>query len=338
MGGEERRGTGEQQMRAVEFTGAGGPEVAAVTERPVPEPGPGEVLVRVAAAGINRADVQQRRGFYPPPPGTTDIPGLEVSGTIAAVGADVQGYDAGAKVCALLAGGGYAQYVAVPAGQLMPVPEGVGLVEAAALPEVAATVYSNLFLEAGLAAGDTVLIHGGAGGIGTMATQLVAAAGAHPIVTAGSPEKLEYCRGFGAEAGIDYRTEDFVDRIRELTAGQGADIVLDVIGAKYLERNVRALAVGGRLVVIGLQGGAKAELDLGLLMSRRARIIGTTLRSRPAAEKARIVAGTVERVWPLVDSGAVRVAVERTFPLEQVAQAHVFFDSGEHRGKLLLTL
>ena len=325
-------------MRAVEFTGAGGPEVVAVTERPVPEPGPGEVLVRVAAAGLNRADVQQRRGFYPPPPGTTDIPGLEVSGTVAAVGADVQGYDAGAQVCALLAGGGYAEYVTVPAGQLMPVPEGVGLVEAAALPEVAATVYSNLFLEAGLAAGDTVLIHGGSGGIGTMAIQLVAAAGAHPIVTAGSPEKLEYCRGFGAEAGIDYRTEDFVDRIRQLTAGHGADIVLDVIGAKYLERNVRALAVGGRLVVIGLQGGAKAELDLGALMSRRARIIGTTLRSRPAAEKARIVAGTVERVWPLVESGAVRVAVERTFPLEQVAQAHEFFDSGEHRGKLILTL
>ena len=325
-------------MRAVEFTGAGGPEVVAVTERPVPEPGPGEVLVRVAAAGLNRADVQQRRGFYPPPPGTTDIPGLEVSGTVAAVGADVQGYDAGAQVCALLAGGGYAEYVTVPAGQLMPVPEGVGLVEAAALPEVAATVYSNLFLEAGLAAGDTVLIHGGAGGIGTMATQLAAAAGAHPIVTAGSPEKLEYCRGFGAEAGIDYRTEDFVDRTREFTAGHGADIILDVIGAKYLERNVRALAVGGRLVVIGLQGGAKAELDLGALMSRRARIIGTTLRSRPAAEKARIVAGTVERVWPLVESGAVRVAVERTFPLEQVAQAHEFFDSGEHRGKLILTL
>ncbi|GAA3678957.1 NAD(P)H-quinone oxidoreductase [Arthrobacter ginkgonis] len=325
-------------MRAVEFTAAGGPEVAAVTERPVPEPGPGEVLVRVAAAGINRADVQQRRGFYPPPPGTTDIPGLEVSGTVAAVGSDVQGYAAGARVCALLAGGGYAEYVTVPAGQLMPVPEGVDLVEAAALPEVAATVYSNLFLEAGLAAGETVLIHGGAGGIGTMATQLVAAVGAHPIVTAGTPEKLEYCRGFGAEAGIDYRTEDFVDRIRELTAGHGADIVLDVIGAKYLERNVRALAVGGRLVVIGLQGGAKAELDLGALMSRRARIIGTTLRSRPAAEKARIVAGTVERVWPLVEAGTVRVAVERTFPLEQVAQAHEFFDSGEHRGKLLLTL
>jgi len=325
-------------MRAVEFTGAGGPEVAAVAERPVPEPGPGEVLVRVAAAGINRADVQQRRGFYPPPAGTTDIPGLEVSGTVAAVGADVQGYDAGARVCALLAGGGYAEYVTVPAGQLMPVPEGVDLVEAAALPEVAATVYSNLFLEAGLAAGDTVLIHGGAGGIGTMAIQLVAAAGAHPIVTAGTPEKLEYCRGFGAEAGIDYRTEDFVDRIRELTAGHGADIVLDVVGAKYLERNVRALAVGGRLVVIGLQGGVKAELDLGALMSRRARIIGTTLRSRPAAEKARIVAGTVERVWPLVEAGTVRVAVERTFPLEQVAQAHEFFDSGEHRGKLLLTL
>jgi putative PIG3 family NAD(P)H quinone oxidoreductase len=326
-------------MKAVYISEPGGPEVLEVREVEAPVPGKGEVLIDVVAAGLNRADVQQRRGFYPPPPGASDIPGLEVSGRIAGFGPGVtRAFSLGDKVVALLAGGGYAQQVAVPAEQVLRVPDNVDLVTAAALPEVAATVYSNLFLEAGLAAGDTVLIHGGAGGIGTMATQLVAATGAHPIVTAGSPEKLEYCRGFGAEAGIDYRTEDFVDRILELTAGQGADIVLDVIGAKYLERNVRALAVGGRLVVIGLQGGAKAELDLGALMSRRARVIGTTLRSRPAAEKARIVAGTVERVWPLVDSGAVRVAVERTFPLEQVARAHEFFDSGEHRGKLLLTL
>ncbi|MET4638107.1 NAD(P)H-quinone oxidoreductase [Mycetocola sp. 2940] len=325
-------------MRAVEYEGAGGPEVIRLVTRPRPEPGPDEVLVKVTAAGLNRADVQQRRGVYPPPPGAPDIPGLEVSGTVAAIGRDVSGWEVGASVCALLSGGGYADYVVVPVGQLLRVPMGIGLVEAASLPEVACTVWSNLFMTAGVTAGDWVLIHGGAGGIGTMATQMVAAFGGRPVVTAGSAEKLEYCRGFGAVAGIDYREEDFVERMREITDGHGADVVLDVVGASYLERNIRALAIGGRLVVIGLQGGARAELNLGLLMSRRASVTGTTLRARPAVEKAQIVAEVTEHVWPLVEAGTLRTAVEARYPLEQVVEAHEHFDSGRHTGKILLTM
>jgi putative PIG3 family NAD(P)H quinone oxidoreductase len=296
------------------------------------------VLIQVAAAGLNRADVQQRRGVYPPPPGASDIPGLEVSGTVAALGRDVSGLEVGASVCALLTGGGYAEYVAVPVGQVLPVPAGVGLVEAAALPEVTCTVWSNLFMNVRVAPGDWVLIHGGAGGIGTMATQMVAAFGARPVVTAGSPAKLDYCRSFGAVARIDYREEDFVERMREISGGHGADVILDVVGAPYLDRNVRALAIGGRLVVLGLQGGTKAELDLGLLMSRRARVLGTTLRARPAEEKARIVAQVAEHVWPLVDAGILRTAVEARYPLEDAAEAHRHFDSGNHTGKILLTM
>jgi NADPH2:quinone reductase len=325
-------------MRAVEYDGAGGPEVIRVVERSRPEPGSGEVLVKVAAAGLNRADVQQRRGVYPPPPGASDIPGLEVSGTIAALGPDVSGHEVGASVCALLSGGGYADYVVVPAGQLLPVPAGVGLVDAASLPEVTCTVWSNLFMNVRVVAGDWVLIHGGAGGIGTMATQMVAAFGAHPVVTAGSPEKLEYCRSFGAVAGIDYRREDFVERIRDISGGHGADVVLDVVGAGYLDRNIRALAFGGRLVVIGLQSGTKAELDLGLLMSRRASVLGTTLRARPADDKARVVAEVAEHVWPLIENGTVRTAVEARYPLAHAAEAHRHFDSGQHTGKILLTM
>jgi putative PIG3 family NAD(P)H quinone oxidoreductase len=325
-------------MRAVEFEGAGGPEVIRVVQRQRPEPGPGEVLIKVVAAGLNRADVQQRRGVYPPPPGASDIPGLEVSGTIAAVGREVPGFEVGASVCALLTGGGYAEYVAVPAGQVLPVPAGIGLVEAAALPEVTCTVWSNLFMNVRVAAGDWVLIHGGAGGIGTMATQMVAAFGAHPVVTAGSPAKLDYCRSFGAEAGIDYREEDLVERMREISGGHGADVILDVVGARYLDRNIRALAFGGRLVVLGLQGGAKAELDLGLLMTRRASVLGTTLRARPAEERAQVVAQVAENVWPLLEAGTVRAAVEARYPLEEAADAHRHFDSGHHTGKLLLTM
>jgi putative PIG3 family NAD(P)H quinone oxidoreductase len=325
-------------MRAVEYEGAGGPEVLRVVRRPRPEAGPGEVLIQVAAAGLNRADVQQRRGVYPPPPGASDIPGLEVSGTIAELGQGVTGYKVGASVCALLAGGGYAEYVAVPAGQLLPVPAGIGLVEAASLPEVACTVWSNLFMNVRVVAGDWVLIHGGAGGIGTMATQLVAAFGARPVVTAGSPEKLEYCRSFGAVDGIDYREEDFVERMRAITGGHGADVILDLVGAGYLDRNIRALAFGGRLVVIGLQGGARAELDLGLLMSRRASVLGTTLRARPVEEKTLVVAQVAEHVWPLIEAGAVRTAVDAQYPLERAAEAHEHFDSARHTGKILLTM
>lgn len=327
-----------KSMRAVEYYGAGGPEVIRVVQRPRPEAGPAEVLVKVAAAGLNRADVQQRRGVYPPPPGASDIPGLEISGTIVALGRDVHGHEVGASVCALLAGGGYAEYVAVPAGQVLPVPGNTGLVEAAALPEVTCTVWSNLFMEAGVVAGDWVLVHGGSGGIGTMATQLVAAVGAHPVVTAGSGEKLEHCRGFGAEAGINYLNDDFVERMHELSLGHGADVILDVVGATYLDRNLRALAPGGRLVVIGLQGGSKSELDLRILMSRRAHVIGTTLRSRSLEEKAQIVAQVKEHVWPLIQASTVRTAVEARYRLEDAAEAHEHFDSGRHIGKILLTM
>ncbi len=321
-------------MKAVVIRGPGGPEMLELREVPDPVPGPGEVLIDVAAAGLNRADVQQRRGVYPPPPGASEYPGLEVSGTVA----DSNGsrFPQGAEVVALLAGGGYAERVAVPAGQVIEAPSGVDLVEAAALPETAATVYSNLFLGAGLKAGETALIHGGAGGIGTMAIQLALAFGAVPVVTAGSAEKLRLAASLGAAAAINYREQDFVSEVRAATGGAGADVILDVVGAKYLERNLEALAVGGRLVVIGLQGGARAELNLGALMARRASITGTTLRARPVEEKAAILDAVRQEVWPLVAAGRVLPLVGRTFALAEAAAAHEYFDSGDHTGKILL--
>ncbi|MGW6174387.1 NAD(P)H-quinone oxidoreductase [Arthrobacter sp. NPDC055138] len=324
-------------MRAVFYEGAGGPEVLRLRETEAPQPAAGEVVIDVAAAGVNRADVQQRNGVYPPPPGASEIPGLEVSGRVSAVGAGVTAPRVGDEVCALLAGGGYAEQVAVPAGQVLPVPRGVDLVTAAALPEVAATVFSNLFMAAGVQAGETVLIHGGAGGIGTMAVQLVDAFGAIPAVTAGSQEKLDVARELGAEVLINYREEDFVERIKEATGGRGADVILDVVGAKYLQRNVDALATSGRLVVIGLLGGAKAELNLGQLMAKRGAVIATTLRARPSEEKAAIMRAVAEHVWPLVVSGDVTPQVHRTFALADAAAAHEYFDSGAHTGKILLT-
>lgn len=324
-------------MRAVFYQGAGGPEVLAVRDTEAPEPAEGEVVIEVAAAGLNRADVQQRNGVYPPPPGASEIPGLEVSGRVSALGAGVTSLQVGDEVCALLAGGGYAEQVAVPAGQVLPVPQGVDLVSAAALPEVAATVFSNVFMTAGVQAGETVLIHGGAGGIGTMAIQLVDAFGAVAAVTAGSQDKLDVARGLGAEVLINYREEDFVERIKDATGGRGADVILDVVGAKYLQRNVDALATSGRLVVIGLQGGAKAELNLGQLMAKRGAVIGTTLRARPVEEKTAIMRALAEHVWPLVVSGDIKPQVHRTFALSDAAAAHQYFDSGEHTGKILLT-
>ncbi|CAA9262080.1 MAG: Quinone oxidoreductase [uncultured Arthrobacter sp.] len=305
-------------------------------EVPDPEPKPGEVVIDVVAAGLNRADVQQRRGVYPPPPGASEYPGLEVSGRISNPNGST--LPAGAEVVALLSGGGYAEKVAVPAGQVRGVPDGVELVEAAALPETAATVYSNLFMTAGLKAGETVLIHGGAGGIGTMAIQLARAFGAVPLVTAGSPDKLRLAASLGAAATINYREQDFVEEVRAATGGAGADVILDVVGAKYLERNIQALAVGGRLVVIGLQGGATAEVNLGVLMTKRASIAGSTLRARPPKQKAEIMAAVEREVWPLVAAGRVRPLVGRTFPLAEAAAAHEYFDSGEHTGKILLTV
>ncbi|XNS28075.1 NAD(P)H-quinone oxidoreductase [Citricoccus nitrophenolicus] len=323
-------------MRAVAYEGAGGREVVAVQDRPVPSPGPGEVVIRVAAAGINRADLLQRAGNYPVPEGASDLPGLEVSGTIEEAGAGVGNWDFGTPVCALLAGGGYAEYVAVPAGQVVPVPDGVSLTDAAGLPEVAATCWSNLVMEAGVQSGDWVLVHGGTGGIGSFALQLLQALGARPIATAGSPEKMARSLELGAEAAINHREEDFVARVREITDGHGADVILDVMGAKYLTSNVKTLARGGQLVVIGLQGGTTGDLPLGAVMGKNAVVTGTMLRPRPVAEKSEIMRQVAERVWPLVSNGAIRATTDSTFPLEQAAQAQDRFEESDRTGKVLL--
>ena len=325
-------------MRAVIADGAGGPEVLSVAELPDPEPGPGEVVLAVVAAGLNRADLLQRQGFYPPPPGASDVIGMECSGTVAAVGEGVTGWSVGDPACALLAGGGYAERVAVPAGQLMPVPEGVDLVTAAALPEVAATVWSNVFMIAGLKPRDTLLVHGGAGGIGTFAIQLAHQLGARVLTTAGTEEKRAACLALGADVAIDYRGQDFVEVVAESTGERGADVILDNMGAKYLDRNLDALAIEGRLVIIGMQGGTRAELDINKLLRKRGAIIATTLRSRPAEEKSAICASVVEHVWPLVAEGLVLPVVHGTMPLSEVAAAHALMESGEHSGKILLTL
>ncbi|MEU9231074.1 NAD(P)H-quinone oxidoreductase [Streptomyces subrutilus] len=324
-------------MHAITIEQPGGPEALVWTDVPDPVAGEGEVLVEVAASAVNRADVLQRQGFYDPPPGASRHPGLECSGRISAVGPGVSGWSVGDEVCALLAGGGYAQKVAVPAGQLLPVPAGVDLVTAAALPEVVATVWSNVFMVAGLRPGETLLVHGGASGIGTMAVQLAKAVGATVAVTAGGPQKLARCRELGADILIDYREQDFVAELRAATGGAGADVILDIMGAKYLSRNVDALAVNGRLAVIGLQGGVKAELNLGALLSKRAAITATSLRARPLEEKAAIIAAVREHVWPLVAAGRVRPVVHATFPMPQAGEAHRVLESGSHVGKLLLT-
>jgi putative PIG3 family NAD(P)H quinone oxidoreductase len=326
-------------MRAVTVSGPGGPEVLGWGEVPDPVLRPGEVLVDVVATAVNRADLLQRAGFYPPPPGASDVLGLECSGVVSEVGEGVTGWAVGDEVCALLSGGGYAERVAVPAGQLLPRPAGVELATAAALPEVVCTVWSNVFMLAGLRRGDTFLVHGGSSGIGTMAIQLAARAGARVLTTAGTQAKLDVCRELGAEVGINYRDEDFVERVREETEGAGADVVLDNMGAKYLARNVDALATGGRLVCIGMQGGTKAELDLGKLMRKRGSVHATTLRSRPATGpggKAEIVAAVRHDVWPDVERGVVRPIVDRRLPMSRAAEAHRVVDASEHVGKVLL--
>ncbi|WP_166389310.1 NAD(P)H-quinone oxidoreductase [Nocardioides ochotonae] len=325
-------------MRAVVAERNGGPEVLSVGEVPDPVAGPGEVLVEVVATAVNRADTLQRQGFYPPPPGASDIIGLECSGRVAALGEGVEGWQVGDEVCALLAGGGYAELVAVPAGQLMPVPAGIDLVTAAALPEVACTVWSNLFMVAGLTAGETVLVHGGAGGIGTFAIQLAHQLGTRVITTGGTPDKLGLCGSLGADVTINYREQDFVEVVREQTDGHGVDVILDNMGAKYLDRNLSALANEGRLVIIGMQGGTKGELDIAKLLNKRAAVIATSLRSRPAADKAAICAAVVEHVWPLVADGLVRPIVHEVMSLKDVAAAHTVMAEGTHTGKILLTV
>ncbi|MFF3262954.1 NAD(P)H-quinone oxidoreductase [Streptomyces sp. DT20] len=323
-------------MHAITIPEPGGPEALVWAEVPDPVPGEGEVLVDVVSSAVNRADVLQRQGFYNPPPGASPYPGLECSGRISAIGAGVTGWSVGDEVCALLAGGGYAEKVAVPVGQLLPVPAGLDLVLAAALPEVTATVWSNVFMVAHLRPAETLLVHGGSSGIGTMAIQLAKAVGARVAVTAGGPGKLERCAELGADILIDYREQDFVEEIGRATDGAGADVILDIIGAKYLDRNVQALAVNGRLAIIGLQGGAKGELNLGALLSKRAAVTATSLRGRPLAEKAAIVAAVREHVWPLITDGVVRPVVDRTLPMSDAAEAHRVMESSTHIGKVLL--
>ncbi len=325
-------------MRAVVADGQGGPEVLSVQEVPDVEPGPGEVAIEVAATAVNRADTLQRMGFYPPPKGASDVIGLECSGTVAALGEGVEGWAVGDEVCALLAGGGYASRVVVPAGQVMPVPAGVDLVHAGALPEVACTVWSNVFMVAGLKPEESFLVHGGAGGIGTFAIQLAHALGSQVLTTGGTPETLALCAELGADVTISYRDEDFVQVAREATDGKGVDVILDNMGAAYLGRNVDALATEGRLVVIGMQGGTKGELDLGKLLGKRGAVIATSLRGRPTEGKAAICASVVEHVWPLVADGTIRPVVEQTMPLEDVRRAHELMDAGSHTGKIVLTL
>jgi putative PIG3 family NAD(P)H quinone oxidoreductase len=326
-------------MRAVTVPTPGGPEALVVSELPDPQPSEGEVVVDVVATAVNRADLLQRQGFYPPPAGASDVLGLECSGTIRSVGAGVEGWSVGDEVCALLSGGGYAEQVVVPAGQLMHVPDGVPLLEAAALPEVACTVWSMVFMVAHLKPGERLLVHGGAGGIGTFAIQLAAALGAHVFTTAGSADKLELCRSLGAERAISYHDEAASGAplwVEELREAGGADVVLDNMGAKYLGSNVAALATEGRLVVIGMQGGTKGELDLGALMRKRGAVVAATLRARPTAEKAAICRAVEEHVWPLVAAGEVKAMVGAELALEDVAKAHALMGAGEHTGKILL--
>ena len=323
-------------MQAVVTDSFGGPEVLEVREVPTPEPGAGEVLVQVVAAGVNRADLMQRQGYYPPPPGVSEVIGLEVSGTVAALGEGVSGLEVGQPCVALLAGGGYATAVVAPAGQVLPPPSGFDLVEAAGVIEVAATVWSNLDL-ARLAEGEVFLVHGGAGGIGSFAIQYARARGATVITTAGSAEKLAHCRDLGAHHALSYR-DDWVGQVREVTDGHGVDVVLDNMGAKYLDDHVGLLARDGRLVVIGLQGGAKATLDLGALLPRCGSVAATSLRGRPVAEKAEICRRVVAEVWPLLADGTVRPTPSTRFPLAEVRRAHERLEGGDNVGKVILEM
>ncbi len=325
-------------MRVIEISTPGPPEVLVPAERPDPVAGHGELLIAVAAAGVNRPDVLQRRGHYPPPPGASDIPGLEVAGTVEAVGANVEGWRIGDRVCALVSGGGYATKCVAPAAQCLPVPKGMELVNAAAVPETFFTVWTNVFERGRLAAGETALFHGGTSGIGTTAIQLATARGARVFATAGSDDKCRACEALGAERGINYRTEDFAAVVKELTGGRGVDLILDHIGAEYFERNLAALAVNGRLVQIGLMGGgSKATIDLNQVLRRWLTVTGSTLRNRSVEEKGAIAAALRREVWPLLESGRVKPVIYRTFPLAQAADAHRLMESSEHVGKIVLT-
>lgn len=325
-------------MRAIEITRPGPPDVLKPAERPVPVPMAGEVLLRVHAAGINRPDVLQRVGKYPVPPGASDLPGLEVAGEIVEGDLGGSGFKAGDKVCALVQGGGYAEYCTAPVAQCLPVPAGLSMVEAASLPETFFTVWSNVFDRARLASGESLLVQGGSSGIGVTAIQMAAALGHRVFATAGSDDKCRACEALGAERGINYRAEDFSAVVKELTGGRGVDVILDMVGGDYVPREIDCLADDGRLGIIALLGGAKAELDLGQVLRRRLTVSGSTLRPRPVAFKAAIAAQLKERIWPLLESGRIKPVVYKTFPLEQAAEAHVLMESSTHIGKIVLTL
>jgi NADPH2:quinone reductase len=327
-----------EEMSVIEIAAAGGPEQLTLARRAIPSPGSGEVLVRVVAAGVNGADVLQRRGLYPPPQGTSDIPGLEVAGEVVARASDVLNIKVGERVTALLSGGGYAEYAVAAESLCLPIPEGLSLIEAAALPETYLTVWSNLFECGDLSSGETVLVHGGAGGIGTTAIQLAAARGALVLATAGSAEKARVCEQLGAVRGIDYRSEDFVHIARQATGGRGVDLILDIIGASYLERNLAAAAPGGRLIVISLIGGTHTEINLGTLMRKCLTLMGSTLRSKSVREKAMIANAVRRNVWPLISAGQVRPTIYATFPLWNASEAHRLMESSQHIGKIVLTI
>lgn len=323
-------------MIAIEIAGAGGPDVLRAVERPVPSLRDGEVLIRVEAAGVNRPDVMQRLGKYPPPPGASDIPGLEVAGTISAVANLVTRWKIGDRVCALVAGGGYAEFCAAPAPQCLPIPGGMDATTAAAVPETFFTVWTNLFQRAGLRAGEQVLIHGGTSGIGTTAIQLARALGATVYATAGSRAKCEACLRLGAEVAIDYRTQDFVAVVHERTDGHGVDVILDIIGGEYLQRNLDCLAMNGRLVQIGLIGGARTQINLTPILQRRLTVTGSTLRARTVEEKGALARDIEAHVWPLLASGVVAPVIDRVFPLTAAADAHRAIEAGDHVGKIVL--
>jgi NADPH:quinone reductase len=325
-------------MKAIEIATPGGPEQLRLTTRPMPEPGDGEVLIRVAAAGVNRPDVAQRQGHYPPPPGASDLPGLEVAGTVTTLGPNVTGISVGDEVTALLSGGGYAEYATAAAPLCLPIPAGLSMTEAAALPETYFTVWTNLFERGGCKTGDNVLIHGGTSGIGTTAIQLAAAFGARVFATAGTHAKARFCESLGAVRGIDYRTEDFVEIVKSATDGKGADLILDMVAGTYVQRNIEAAAVEGRIVVIAVLGGARAEIMMNKIMVKRLTLTGSTLRPRTIAQKAAVAVGVRRNVWPLLAARRVRPIIHATFPLAEAAEAHRLMETSNHIGKIMLTV
>ncbi len=327
-----------ERMTVIEIAQPGGPEVLKPAERPVPRPAVGEVLVAVQAAGVNRPDVEQRKGAYPPPPGASDIPGLEVAGTIVALGEGVSGWKLGDAVTSLVTGGGYAQYCTAPAVQCLPVPKGLSMAEAAALPETFFTVWHNVFDRVGLKQGETFLVHGGTSGIGTTAIQLAHAFGATVYATAGSAEKCAACIKLGADVAINYKTEDFVEVVKAKTSKAGVNVILDMVGASYLARNLSALGVEGRMALIALLGGRESNINLGILLMKRLTVTGSALRPRPVAEKAAMARSLLEKVWPLIEAGKVKPVIDSILPLEDAAKAHARMESSEHIGKIVLSV